>query len=574
VLASKLAEEGKLDEAADRYRHIVELQPEFAEAYGNFGALLERQGRLDEAAASYTRAIKLKPDFAVACYNLGSVREKQGRLGEAATCYRQAVRLAPDLADAHLNLAVLLEKQGELGEAAACCRRVIELRPDHAAAHNNLAAVLAKEGNLNEAAACCRRALALQPHFAEAHNNLAGILRDQHQLDEAATCCRRAIELQPEFAAAHNNLAGILRDQLRFDEAAACCRRALELSPHFAEAQNNFGLVLRDLHRLEESRFCSRRAIELASDWAEAHYNLALTLLTMGRLAEGWPEYEWRWRRQVRFEPAIAAPRWRGEALAGRTILLRTEQGLGDTLQFVRYAQLVKQQGGTVIVEVQPSLTRLVASCPGVDGVVTVGAPLPPCDVYVHLLSLPGIFGTSLPTIPARVPYLSLDEASLAEWKRELAGEPGFKIGLAWQGNPTHPDDRRRSIPLAHFASLASVPGIRFYSLQWGAGREQLTAAAGLPITDLGERLGDFCQTAAIVRNLNLVISCDSSAAHLAGALGIPVWVALASSPDWRWMLQRSDSPWYPTMRLFRQSVPGDWPSVVQEMEAELRRTT
>ncbi len=534
--SGELAATGQLAAATDCYRKIVELQPDFAAAHGNLGALLERQGKLDEAAVCCLRALELKPDFAAASYNLGSIREKQGRIDDALACYRQACRLAPDFVDAYLNLGPLLEKQGKLDEALTCCLHAVELAPDRSTAHNNLGGVLARGG----------------------------------KLDEAARCYQRAIELDPTAAEAHNNLAGVLRDQLRFDAAEACCRRAIELNPALAAAHNNLGLVLTDQHRLAEGIACCRRAIELEPGFADAHYNLGLTLLLDGQYDEGWAAYEWRWRRHGQHEPMLPVPRWNGEALEGRTILLRCEQGLGDVLHFIRYAALVKQRGAKVVAEVQPALVRLVASCPGVDEVVVKGDPLPPCNFYAHLLNLPRIFRTSAAIIPATESYLAPDALSLAAWRKELASEPLFKVGIAWQGNPEHPADNRRSIPLAHFAPLAEVPGVRLYSLQAGAGREQL-ADGPASIVDLGDRLGDFCHTAAIMRNFDLIIACDSSAAHLAGALGVKVWMPLAFTPDWRWLLDGEETRWYPSMRLFRQTTPGDWLDVFRRIAAELR---
>lgn len=537
--SGELAATGHLAAATDCYRKIVELQPDFAEAHGNLGALLERQDKLDEAADCCLRALELKPDFAAASYNLGSVREKQGRIDDALAGYRQACRLAPDFVDAHLNLGPLLEKQGLLDEALNCCRHAVELAPDRSTAHNNLGGVLARQGKRDEAARCYRRAIELDPTSAEAHNNLAGVLRDQLQLESAEASCRRAIELNSTLAAAHNNLGLVLTDQHRLAEGIACCRRAIELEPGFADA----------------------------------HYNMGLTLLLNGQYDEGWPAYEWRWRRHGKQEPTLPTPvpRWDGEVLEGRTILLRCEQGLGDVLHFIRYATLVKQRGARVVAEVQPALVRLVTSCPGVDEVVAKGDPLPPCDFYAHLLSLPRIFRTTATTIPVAVPYLTPDESSLAAWGKELASDPLCKVGIAWQGNPEHPADHRRSIPLARFAPLAELSGVRLYSLQAGAGREQLVD--GPPsIVDLGDRLGDFCHTAAIMRNLDLVIACDSSAAHLAGAIGVKVWMPLAFTPDWRWLLEGEETRWYPSMRLFRQTTPGDWRNVFRRIAAELQR--
>ena len=264
-------------------------------------------------------------------------------------------------------------------------------------------------------------------------------------------------------------------------------------------------------------------------------------------------------------------PRWDGSPLEGRTILLCYEQGHGDTMQFIRYAEMVKQQGGTVIVECQAPLVRLLAGCAGVDQVIAHGEPRPPFDVHIPLLNLPGVFHTSLETVPAKVPYLAPDPEAVTQWKKKLGRKKGLKIGIAWQGNPDFRKDCFRSIPLTHFGMLAETPGVRLFSLQFGTGREQLAQYVdSWPITDLGDELGDFSNTAAIMKNLDLVITSDSAPAHLAGALGLPVWVALTFAPDWRWMAKRADSPWYPTMRLFRQTKHGDWAGVLQEIQAAL----
>jgi hypothetical protein len=315
------------------------------------------------------------------------------------------------------------------------------------------------------------------------------------------------------------------------------------------------------------------RALELKPEFAEAHIGRSLALLLMGRFEEGWPEYEWRWKRKGVEEPVLQKPRWTGNTVKGARILLRCEQGLGDTLQFMRYAELVKQRCGAVIVECQPPLARLLASCPGVDSVITSGLPLPEFDFHIPLLSLPALFGTSLENISAKVPYLWPRADAVEKRKDELGDAGAFKVGIAWQGRKEYENDCCRSIPLAYFAGIARIRGVRTYSLQMGAGREQLTDLGGeSPIIDLGDRLGDFHDTAAIVRNLDLVITSDSAPAHLAGSLGVPVWVALSIGPDWRWLVGRTDSPWYPTMRLFRQSRPGDWGGVFRAIEGELAK--
>ena len=566
-----LAQNGKLDEAAVCCRHAVELKPHYADAHIDLGTVLKSQGNLTEAAACYRRALELKPNDATAHNNLGVVLMQQQELTAAEACFRQAVGLKPDYADAHANLGNSLATQGILAEAVGCYRRALQLKPHDANVQKCLGAALTNQENLADAAACYRRALELTPNDPHAHNCLGAVLQKQGRYEEAVACCRRAVELKSDYAGAHNNLAAALVSQEKFALAAASCRQALKLRPDYAEACFNLAFSLRQQGMLAEAAASYRQATELKPDFVDAHNNYAATLFLMGRLVEAWPQYEWRWKCKGVVRPSLQQPHWTGSNLAGGTILLHSEQGLGDALQFVRYAELVKQRVGTVIVECQPQLARLLASCPGVDAVLVRGEPWPKFDAWAALLSLPGIFETSLENIPAKVPYLWPDSLSVEQWKDELGHGTDFKIGIAWQGSPGYTGDSSRSIPLARFAGIAKTPGVRLFSLQMGAGREQVAEiAGGWRITDLGDRLGDFHNTAAILRNLDLVITCDSAPAHLAGALGVPVWVALTFMPDWRWMLERSDSPWYPTMRLFRQTARGDWEGVFQNIQDEL----
>ena len=426
-------------------------------------------------------------------------------------------------------------------------------------------------GRLPEAAACYCRALELKPDYADTYYNLGNVLKNQGKLDEAIACYRRALELRPDYAEAHSSLGGVFRDQGRLDEAIACCHRALELKPDYAEAYNNLGSAVYDQGNLDKAVACYRRARELKPDFADAHLNQSLLSLLVGDLERGWVEYEWRWKTTSVQRRDFSQVAWTGQSLEGKTVLVHAEQGLGDTIQFVRYAPLVKQRGGTVIVECPRPLLFLLASCAGIDRLVERGDELPAFDVQASLLSLPGIFRTTLEDIPATVPYLFADLGLVERWRKELGGATGFKIGIAWRGNPTHPNDRARSIPLSCFEPLASLPGVQLFSLQKGVGVEQLQEVAGrFPVAELGSRLNDFVETAAAMMNLQLVITCDTAIAHLAGALGVPVWVAIPFVPDWRWLLNRRDSPWYPTMRLFRQAKRGDWQGVFEEIKAEL----
>ncbi|MGA2254974.1 MAG: tetratricopeptide repeat protein [Thermoguttaceae bacterium] len=574
-LGVALREQGKLDEAVACYRRALELMPDFAAAHNNLANALQHQGKLVEAVGCYRRALELKPDYAEAYNNLANALQHQGSLDEAVTCYRRTLELKPDYAEAYNNLAGALQNQGKSEEAVACCCRALELKPGYAEAHNNLGTVLQGQGNLDEAVACYRRALELRPDFAEAYNNLAIVFTDQARLDEAVACCRRAVELKPAFAAAHSNLGLALLLQGKLDQAITYCHRAVELKPGFAEGHNNLGIAWSEEGKLDEAVACYRRALALKPDYAEAHENYAHACLQVGDWQRGWLELEWRRQTKPCSPRRFIQPLWNGESLAGKTILLHAEQGLGDTIQFVRYVPLVRRYNARVIVECQKPLLRLLAGCPGIDQLIGEGDELPAFDVHAPLMSLPAIVNTTLESIPAGVPYIFAAPELVAHWQERLGSIEGFKIGISWQGNPRFRGDRFRSIPLRYFAALARLPGVSLISLQKGAGREQLAEVRNdFPVVDLGDELdeeaGPFMDRAAVMKNLDLVVTSDTAIAHLTGALGLPVWVALKFAADWRWLLDRSDSPWYPTMRLFRQQTREDWSSVFNRMAAAL----
>jgi tetratricopeptide (TPR) repeat protein len=576
-LLGVVAHQAGRHEAAGMYlRRALRLQPDHAEAYSNLGVALQAQGQLDEAASCFRQALRLKPHWAAAHYNLGLVLQARGRLDGAAASYRLALRLQPDYAEAHCNLGNVLLAQGQPDGAAASYRQALRYQPGYAEAHYNLGVVLQGQGRLDEAMASYRQALRYQPDYAEAHNNLGVALKGQGRLDQALACFRRALRLLPD-AEVLNNLGDVLREQGKFAKAVACLRQAVRLQPDHAAAHNNLGVSLEKQGYLEEALASYQQAVRLQPDYAQARLNRALVWLMTGRYEQGWPEYEWRWRLKGYALSPCPLPRWDGSPLGGRTILLRAEQGLGDTLQFVRYAALLKRQGATVVLECQKPLLRLLAGCPGIDRLLARGDPLPEgLDVQAPLLSLPGLLGTTLATVPAQVPYLDADPRLVEHWGQRLRTVCGIKVGIAWQGSKLYLDDRIRSIPLAEFAPLARLEGVRLVSLQKGPGAEQLRRVAGqFSVMDLGGRLdaaGAFTDTAAVLRHLDLVVTCDSAVGHLAGALAVPVWLALPYVPDWRWLLHREDSPWYPTARLFRQGRPGDWHGVFQRLAAEVRR--
>ncbi|MBL8200612.1 MAG: tetratricopeptide repeat protein [Chromatiales bacterium] len=535
---------GRPDEAVASFHQALALDRNFAEAHLNLGNALQQQGLPDEAIASYRRALRLKPQSAETHYNLGRVYEAQGKTADASRSYRRAVTLRPDYAEAHFNLGNVLQAAGQPQEAVASYQRAVTLKPDHAEAHNNLGAQLEITGRLDEAAASYRRALALRPDFPEAHNNLGNVLLAAGRPDEAIASYQAAIARRPDYAEAHNNLGNALQAAGRLDEAVRSHDRALGLRP----------------------------------DFPDARWNKSFALLLQGDFAAGWPLFEARWELLGNHPdvPVFDRPLWLGDApLAGRTLLVHHEQGLGDTLQMLRYVPLLAARGARVVLQVPAALAALAATVPGVDAVVAPGTPLPPHDLHCPCMSLPLACGTTLSTIPAEVPYLSVPEVVRAAWQARLGDRSGQpRIGLAWSGSTAHRNDRQRSVALRDLLPLLATPA-EFHSLQkeYRPDDQEQFAADGR-LRDWSAALDDFADTAGLIGRLDLVIAVDTAVAHLAGALGKPVWLLLPAAPDYRWLLGRTDSPWYPTMRLFRQPAPGNpgdaWQPVLHELSAAL----
>lgn len=477
-----------------------------------------------------------------------------------------------------LALAVKCHQAGDLRQAEMLYRQVLQidplnLQPELAKIHFNLGNALFAQGKLEEAAGSYQQGLRLQPELAEAHFNLGNILKAQGKFDEAITSYQSAVRLKPEHFGAYTNQGNVLGRQGKHDEAITCYQQALRLKPELVEAHTNLGHILRDKGKLDEALASYRQALVLKPDFIEAHHSLAMLLLLRGEFPQGWQEYEWRWRVPgVRTPRAVTRPLWTGEPLAGRTILLHAEQGLGDTLQFVRFARQVKACGaGRLLLECARTCARLMKQCDGIDGLCVRDEPLPHFDVHLPLLSLPRVLQMTLETIPQNVPYLHVDPELIQHWRDRLAGISGLRVGIVWQGNAQHVSDRWRSVALERFSELAEVPGISLISLQKGLGSEQLAKMPGLAL-DLGPELNDLADTGAVLKCLDLVVSVDTAIVHLAGALAVTAWVALPFNPDWRWLLNRADSPWYPTLRLFRQTEPGQWDDVFRRIKIALER--
>ncbi len=567
-----LHQAGRLEEAMAHYRRVLTRDPEHFEALHLMGIGKIQIGQTDEGAELIARAIAVNPDLPTAHSNLGMALNALGRYDEALAACDRALAIHPDSADAHINRANALSELGRLDEALAGYDRAAALRPNDPSVHYNRGRALAALKRPAEAVAAYDQAIALRPDYAEAFGNRGVVLVQMGEPAAALASFERTVALLPDSAEAHNNRGSALNDLRRSKEALASCERAIALRADYTEAYNNRGIALFDLKRFDEALASYERAIATDADFADAHFNRATCLLMTGDLAQGFEEYRWRWKiaNPPGRMPELSCPLWEGESLVGKTLLVHGEQGYGDALQFIRYVRPLAKMAARVVVLVSPVLAELFRSIPGVEVATEVqdGA----FDYHVPMMDLPHRFGTTLDGILADVPYLAADPGKVAHWAERLSEgrAKGLKVGLVWAGdsrrhNPNaHAIDRRRSIGLARYAPLAKAKGVRFVSLQKGEpAAETAHPPKGLTLADFTTDLHDFSDTAALVANLDLVITVDTAVAHLAGALGKPVWVLSRYDGCWRWLNGREDSPWYPTLRLFHQKAPGDWGEVV-----------
>ena len=564
-----------LDGAIAGYRRVAALLPDAAAVYVNLSVALQGQGKFDRAVEACRHAVDLDPGWAAAHAVLGDCLGELGRLDDSVACYRRAAELDAGHVDAHNNLGNVLARQGRIAEAVAAYQRCIVLCPDRAEPYNNLSAALLELDETVAALRAGRQALVLRPDNAEAENNLGNALLELRRSEAAVAAFRRAISLRPGFAEAGTNLSAALIDAGDADAAIATCRQTIATDPGSPGCYNNHGNALRAVGKLDEAAAVLARAVSIAPDDAQAHYNLSAVLLKQGRFEQGWAEYEWRrrTRQALARNEVFDRPEWDGAPLAGKTIVLHGEQGFGDVLQFARFAPLVAAQGGRVVLRVYPPLVRLLRSLPNVAAVISLDADLPGYDCHLPLMSVPHVIGTRQAALPADVPYLRTDPVAVEAWRRRLAALPGRKVGLVWAGDPrpyhrgANLLDRQRSLDLDDFAGLAKIEGLCLISLQKGPPALQAkTPPADLSLLDFTDELADFADTAALMANLDLIISVDTSMAHLAGALAKPVWILSRFDGCWRWLQDRDDSPWYPTARLFRQPAPGAWPAVLRRL--------
>jgi tetratricopeptide (TPR) repeat protein len=550
----------------------IALNLNFAAVHNNRANSLNKVKRFDEALISCNRAIELQPNFTEAYNNRGNILEKLKRFDDALISYEHAIRLNPDYAIAYNNKATLLIELKQFKEALLSCNHAITLKPDFIDAHSNLIHILMELEYFDEALVSCDRALTLKPDSVEVHLNKGNTLNKLNRFDESLTSYENVIVLKPDFAAAHSNRANVLNKLKRFDEALVSCDHAIALNPGFADAYCNKGILFTELKRFDEALVSYDCATDLNPDFSNVHLNKAFISLTLGDFDKGWRLYEWRWQGLLKKQKTFSQPLWLGDAsISGKTILIYPEQGLGDIIQMCRYVPMLNALGAKVVLEVPVSLVSVVSTLKGDFDIVEKGTVLPNFDVQCPIMSLPLALKTTVDTIPAEIPYLFSDPAKQKVWKERLGTKTKPRIGFVCSGSTTHNDDSKRSIPLDLFNPLFELP-LEFHMLQKEIRPDDQKVLELFPhIQTHQEYLVDFSDTAALIEEMDLVVSVDTSVVHLAGALGKPVWVLISWVPDFRWLLDRTDSPWYSTATLFRQTELGNWVGVIEKVCQKLK---
>jgi tetratricopeptide (TPR) repeat protein len=599
--------QGDHETAASLYRRTLTLAPDHVGAETNLGACLKLLGRREEAVECFRRAVDLRPEDLQPRANLADALRELGRLPEAIEAYRGALAiradagmlftlgcclldldqdeaalaafqrttlLKHDFVEAHANRAVALRKLGRFDEALRSCELAIALKPDHLHAHFTEGDVLFDLGLLEQSLASRRRAIEIAPDHPEALNKLGIGLTELDRAGEALDVLNRAIALRPDNAGQVTHLGNAYAKLERFDDALAAYRRSLELDPSGHGTWCNLGIILHDLDCFDDALDCYEQARRLKPDAALQEYNEAATRLLLGQFEIGWRKYEFRPTTPAMAKAAdFARRRWTGDGdIAGTNFFAYAEQGIGDTLQFCRYLPLLADRGATVLTQVQAPIRSLVAA---MDPRITVlgdqASPPGQFDWQCPIMSLPLAFGTRLETIPAAVPYLRAPAERIQSWRSRLAACEGLIVGLVWAGNPDHKGDRNRSMPFAAMAKLLDLDGISFVSLQKQIPeRDRESYGSARNLLRLGEDLDDFADTAGLLEAIDLIVTVDTSVAHLAGALARPVWILVSAATEWRWLRRRDDSPWYPTARVFRQTRRHDWPELLGRIAAAL----
>ncbi len=572
--ALEFQRQGKLPQAVDLYLQVLAVRPDYFEALHMLGLVRLQQGDPVGALRLMTEALKARPKSPEVLLHYGIVLDALGRYDDALGFFDLVLSVKRRSIEALNNRGAVLEKLGRDEEALECFQRALAVKSVHPDTLYNQASVLRKMSRNEEALKSFDRVLAVKPGYVKAYSNRGMALEALGRREEALASYDKALALDANFFEALNNRANTLLKLARPAEALKYYDRALAINPFHVEVLNNRGTALAAMGRHEEALAACRSAIDVNPNYVDAQWNMSLLRLRLGDLPAAWKQYEWRWQRgeNAKHLYNFVQPLWLGDAsVAGKTILLHHEQGLGDAIQMARYAPLVVKQGARVILGAQPPLKSLFAQMGEGIEVIGSGEPIPPFDLHCPLMSLPLSFQTELGTIPADVPYLAVPRDRIEQCNERLPPRQGLRVGIAWSGNATHRDDHNRSIALARLASLFDTPGIQFFSLQKELREDDAELLASESrLVDVARQFGDFSDTAAAVAAMDLVIAVDTSVAHLAGALGKPVWILLPLCPDWRWLTEREDSPWYPTARLFRQPAIGDWDNVIVRVRQEL----
>jgi tetratricopeptide (TPR) repeat protein len=567
------AHEGRLDLSSDLLGRSLVVRPGFADAAQALGRVLLSQRKFKEAAAALERASALSPASAEIHFHLGTAQTGLKQLDRAAASYQRALKLKPELGDAHNELGNVYRAQGKLQEAARSYERATKAPGDHAKALYNLGTTRQIQKRYPKALDAYRRSLELNPSNPDAENNLGLVLREEGLVEEAISAFRRAVALKPDHTMAMVNLGSSLQRVNKLEESITVLEAALGQAPCDFRAYADLGNAYVAMNRPEEGIAAYEKALAQDPSLDEVRYNIALAHLVRGNFARGWIGYDSRLETAAhRRKYPFGKPRWSADQpVLGRKILVYAEQGLGDTIQFVRYLPLLEAEGAQVIALVQAPLRSLLAAQMPTVTFITARDPLPEHDLKCPLLSLPREFATRLDSIPSGVPYLAAPKAKVASWRTVFSKADGLKVGLVWSGNPKHQFDHNRSVSLELMSRVVSGVPAHFFAIQKELRGNDLERLSGMPrITNLSRYAASFEDTAAIVTGLDLVITVDTSVAHLAGALGKRAWVMLSHAPDWRWLLDRADSPWYPSIRLFRQPALGDWETVARQLNAEL----
>jgi tetratricopeptide (TPR) repeat protein len=568
-----LKNKGDLEAAIGSYNKALKIKPDYADAYNNMGLALQGNGDLEAAIDSYQQALKIKPDYVEAYYNMGLALQDKGDLEAAIVSYQQAIKIKPDYAEAHNTMGIALNDKGDLETAIDIYQKAIKIKPDYADAYNNMGLALMAKDDLDAGLANFKQALNIRPDYAEAYYNMGNALNEKGDLETAIDSYQKAIKIKPDYTEAYNNMGLALIDKGNLDAAIGNFKQALKIKPDFADAYNNMGVALREKGQLASSIDSLKQAIKIRPNFAEAFHNLSYPYFLQGSVEKGFNFYESRLRQtKSTAAPTRAHLIWDGKkSLSGKHFVIYEEQGLGDMIQFCRYLPLLEQKGADITFKVKSKLHALLQTMDSNIRLVTSFPKENKIDFEAPLMSLPHLLGTSLETIPAATPYLFADQEKIRTWGERMSTDR-FKVGICWQGS-TAKAAIGRSFPLSIFEGISSIPNIELISLHQGAGEAQM-AGIDFDVTTLGHDFDTgqyaFLDTAAVMMNCDLIITCDTSIAHLASAIGRPTWLVLKQIPHWVWMLDRSDSPWYPTITLYRQKSQGDWVDVFETIKRDL----